>query len=230
MVTAIRAILFDTFGTTVDWRGSLTATATLLGEQRRMKADWDGLVREWRAHYKPAIKPVREHTRPWADFDVLHREQLDKIAGKFGAKKLTPADRDLLTYGWHFLAPWPDVVSGLLQLKTKFILGPLSNGTVRQMVDLAKFGGLPWDVVLGADLFWTYKPDPEVYRGAARLLQMEPRQILMVAAHNEDLEAASKQGLRTCFVRRPTEDARATGDYDFVVNDFEDLARSLNAV
>ena len=230
MGTAIRAILFDTFGTTVDWQGSLTATATLLGKERRIEADWAGLVKDWRAHYKPAIKPVREHKRPWADFDVLHREELDKIAGKFGAEKLTPADRDLLTYGWHFLTPWPDAVPGLQRLKKRFILGPLSNGTLRQMTDLAKFGGLPWDVIFGADLFRTYKPAPVIYRGAARLLKMDPRQVLLVAAHNEDLAAAAKEGMRTCFVRRSTEDAEATGSYDFIVDDFEDLARSLDAV
>lgn len=230
MATAIRAILFDTFGTTVDWQGSLTATAMQLGQERGIKADWAGLVKEWRAHYKPAIKPVREGRRKWADFDVLHREELDKIAKRYGAKKLSAADRHVLTYGWHFLAPWPDVVPGLLRLKKDYIVGPLSNGTLRQMTDLAKFGSLPWDVVFGADLFRTYKPDAEIYRGAARLLQMPPGQILMVAAHNEDLAAAAKQGMRTCFVRRPTEDPEATGRYDLVVDSFEDLARSLNAV
>ena len=230
MAAAIRAILFDTFGTTVDWKGSLTATAMQLGRERGIATDWAGLVTEWRAHYKPAIKPVREGKRPWTDFDVLHREELDKIVRKFGAKKLSAADRDVLTYGWHFLSPWPDVVLGLLRLKQRFIVGPLSNGSMRQMVDLARFGGLPWDVVFGADMFRTYKPDRKVYQGAARLLHIDPGQVLMVAAHNEDLKAAAKQGMRTCFVRRPTEDADATGDYDFVVDDFEDLARSLNAV
>jgi len=227
----MQAILFDTFGTTVDWQGSLTGTATLLGRERGITADWAGLVKAWRARYKPAIKPVREGKRPWADFDVLHREELDKVVGKFGAaKKLSSADRDLLTYGWHFLSPWPDVVAGLTRLKTNYVLGPLSNGSLRQMTDLARFGGLPWDVVFGADMFRTYKPAPEVYKGATRLLQMKPEQILMVAAHNEDLAAAAKQGLRTCFVRRPTEDAAATRSYDFVVDSFEDLAHLLNVI
>lgn len=224
-----QAILFDTFGTTVDWKGSLTATARHLGMQRGINADWAGLVTAWRARYKPAIKPVREGKRPWAGFDQLHREQLDRIVGDFGARALTPADRDLLTYGWHFLHPWPDAVPGLHRLKRSFLTGPLSNGTLRQMVDLARFGGLPWDVVFGADLFQTYKPDPKLYRGAARLLQLPPKEILMVAAHNEDLHAAAKQGMRTCFVRRPTEDPKPEGDYDFVVDSFEDLARELDA-
>ncbi len=226
----LRAILFDTFGTTVDWQGSMTAMAERLGAERGINADWVGLVEEWRAHYKPAIQPVREGKRPWTGFDELHREELDKIVGDFGAKKLSAADRDLLTYGWHFLTPWPDVVHALHRFKKHFIIGPLSNGTLRQMTDLAKFGNLPWDVLFGADLFRTYKPDPAMYRGAAWLLELKPQQILMVAAHNEDLRAAAKQGLQTCFVGRPTEDAEAIGSYDFVVDNFEDLARLLNAV
>ena len=229
-VPAIRALLFDTFGTTVDWRGAMTATAEHLGARRGIAADWAGLIPAWRARYKPAIRTVREGKRPWTGFDRLHREELDKIAGGFGAKPLNSADRDLLTYGWHFLQPWPDVVPGLHRLKTRFIIGPLSNGTVRQMVDLARFGGLPWDVVFGADLFQTYKPDPKLYLGATRLLDLRPEQVLMVAAHNEDLQAAAKQGMRTCFVRRPTEDPKAKGRYDFVVDSFEDLARKLDAV
>ncbi len=226
---AVQAILFDTFGTTVDWQGSMTATAQHLGTQRGITADWAGLVAEWRAHYKPAIKRVRHGKRPWAGFDTLHREELDKIAAHFGADGLTAEDRDLLTYGWHFLHPWPDVVSGLNQLKKHFLLGPLSNGTMRQMVDLGRFGNLPWDVVFGADLFQTYKPAPQLYLGAARLLDLKPEQILMVAAHNEDLHAAAKQGMRTCFVRRATEDRKPKGSYDLVVDSFEDLARELDA-
>lgn len=226
---AVRALLFDTFGTTVDWQGSMTATAEKLGAERGIRADWPGLVREWRAHYKPAIQRVREGRRAWAGFDELHREELDKIAGEFGAKKLSGEDRELLTYGWHFLQPWPDVVTGLEKLRKRFVIGPLSNGTVRQMVDLARFGSLPWDVVFGADLFRTYKPDPRLYQGAARLLDLKPEHILMVAAHNEDLEAAAKQGMRTCFVRRQTEDREPTGRFDFVVDGFEDLARVLDA-
>ncbi len=136
----------------------------------------------------------------------------------------------MLTFGWHFLQPWPDVVPALHRLKKHFVIGPLSNGTVRQMVDLARFGGLPWDVVFGADLFRTYKPASAIYQGAAKLLELRPEQILMVAAHNEDLEAAQKQGMQTCFVRRPTEDAEATGTFTFVVDDFEHLARTLGAV
>ncbi len=230
MATPIRAILFDTFGTTVDWQGSLTATATQLGAERKIAADWAGLVKEWRAHYAPAIKPVREGKRPWTGFAQLHREELDKIVKRFGAAKLNDADRDTLTFGWSFLQPWPDVVPALLRLKSRYILGPLSNGTVRQMVDLARYGNLPWDVVFGADLFRTYKPDPQIYQGAAKLLELRTDQILLVAAHNNDLQAAKQQGLQTCFVYRRTEDPKATADYTYTVSDFEELARTLEGI
>ena len=228
--TKVQALLFDTFGTTVDWRGSMAEHARRLGVERGIDADWAGLVLEWRAHYKPAIKPVREGKRKWTGFDELHREELNKIVRKFGAAKLTDVDRDRLTQGWHHLAAWPDVVPALHRLKKHFMIGPLSNGTTRQMVDLAKGSGLPWDVVFGADLFRTYKPAKQMYLGAAAWLGLKPEEVLMVAAHNEDLEHARKNGLKTCFVKRLTEDAEATGKYDFVVEDFEHLARSLGAV
>jgi len=226
----IKAILFDTFGTTVDWLSSMTIHAERLAAEKAINADWQGLVEAWRARYQPAIKPVREGKRPWTDFDTLHREQLDKIIGNFGAaKKLTSADRDLLTHGWHYLDPWLDVVPALQHLKHQFILGPLSNGTTRQMVDLARWGHLPWDIVFGADMFRTYKPDKKLYLGAAAFLALDPAEILMVAAHNQDLEAAKSHGLKTCFVRRPTEDPEPTATYDYVVDNFEHLAHTLNA-
>lgn len=225
----IKAVLFDTFGTTVDWLSSMTEHGERIGAERGIKADWAGLVKEWRAHYQPAIKPVREGKRPWTGFDTLHREELDKIVARFDAKKLNDRDRDLFTQGWHYLKPWSDVHPALYELKPQFILGPLSNGTTRQMIDLARWSNLPWDVIFGADMFRTYKPDKKIYLGAAQFLGLEPYEILMVAAHNQDLDAAMSHGLKTCFVHRPTEDPRPTGAFDYVVNDFEHLARILNA-
>ena len=226
----IRALLFDTFGTTVDWSSSMIAHAEKIGAETGVQADWPGLVREWRAHYKPAVKPVREGKRPWADFDELHREELDRIAGEFGAGKLGDAARTRLNHGWHELQAWPDAVPALHRLTKHFILGPLSNGTVRQMIDLARYNNFPWSVVFGADLFRTYKPAPELYKASVAYLGLQPREVLMVAAHNEDLEAAAKLGLRTCFVRRPTEDPQPIRTFDYVVDDFEHLARTLGAV
>lgn len=224
-----KALLFDTFGTTVDWLSSMTAHGRRMGAERGIDADWEGLAKEWRAHYKPAIKPVREGERKWAGFDTLHREELDKIVGKFGAKELSDSDRDRLTMGWHYLNAWPDVAPALHRLKKHYVVGPLSNGTTRQLIDLARWSGLPWDVVFGADLFQTYKPDPKLYLGAATLLGLQAEEIMMVAAHNEDLNAAQKLRLQTCFVRRRTEDAETKNEFDLVVDDFEDLARTLDA-
>ena len=226
----IKALLFDTFGTTVDWYTSMLEHAERIGGKTSLRADWPGLVKEWRAHYKPAIKPVREGKRPWTTFDELHREELDKIVKRFRADKLTDDQRARLTRGWHALKPWPEVPGALHRLVKHFMIGPLSNGTTRQMIDLARYGNLPWSVAFGADMFRTYKPAPELYRGAAALLGLPPEEILLIAAHNEDLKAAQKQGLRTCFVHRLTEDVEAEGSYDYVVNDFEHLARALNAV
>ena len=226
----MKALLFDTFGTTVDWFSSMLAHARKIGAETGIDADWEGLVREWRAHYKPAIKPVREGKRPWTGFDELHREELDKLVKQFGAGKLREADRDRLTHGWHELKAWPEAPAALHRLAKHFILGPLSNGTTRQLVDIARYAGLPWHVVFGADMFRTYKPAPGMYKGAVALLGLRPEEVLMVAAHHEDLEAAQKQGLRTCFVHRVTEDAEPKGTFDFVVDDFEHLARTLGAV
>lgn len=226
----LQALLFDTFGTTVDWLASMTAHAVRIGAEAGVAADWTAVVREWRAHYKPAIKPVREGKRPWTGFDELHREELDKILPKFGAAKLKSADRDRLTHGWHELAPWPDVPGALHRLAKHFMLAPLSNGTTRQLMDLARYGNLPWHAIFGADIFHTYKPAPEFYKGAVALLGLQPGEVMLVAAHNQDLEAAQKQGLRTCFVHRPTEDSSVDGRFDYVVDDFEHLARALQAV
>lgn len=225
-----KALLFDTFGTTVDWYASMLAHAETLGRETGIDADWPGLVTEWRAHYKPAIKPVREGKRPWTGFDELHREELDKIVGSYGADRLTAEQRNRLTHGWHQLKPWPEVPAALHRLVKHFILGPLSNGTTRQMIDLARYGNLPWSVVFGADMFRTYKPAPGLYRGAVAYLQLKPEEVLLVAAHNQDLAAAQKLGLRTCFVHRPTEDPKVEGNFDLVVDDFEHLARILGAV
>ncbi len=208
----------------------MLAHAERIGAETYMHADWPGLVKAWRAHYKPAVKPVREGKRPWTGFDELHREELDKVVNKYGAGELTDDQRNRLTHGWHELKAWPEVPGALHRLAKHFIIGPLSNGTTRQLVDIARYANLPWHVVFGADMFRTYKPAPAIYNGAVALLGLQPKEVLMVAAHNEDLQAAQKQGLRTCFVHRPTEDQKVEGSFDYVVDDFEHLARMLGAV
>ena len=233
---SLRAILFDTFGTVVDWRSSLIAELTAFGASRGIAADWTGLVDAWRAAYKPSMDRVRRGALPWTKLDDLHRASLDMLIDRFGIAGLSEDDRTHINLGWHRLHPWPDSVLGLMRLHGRYILGPLSNGNVSLLIDLARFGGLPWDMVFGAELFGHYKPDPETYLGACRLLSLEPSQVMLCAAHNSDLAAAQSHGLRTAFVARPTEygphqvrDFEATGDWDFVVSDLEGLAFQLGS-
>ena len=215
----------------MDWKGSLTRYCARLGANLGAElagsVEWETLVVEWRSLYKPAIAPVREGQRLWAGFDELHRETLDSLLPKYGLNTLSDNDRNRMVAGWHLLAPWPDAVAGLLQMKQRSIVGAFSNGTVRQLVDMAKHGGLPWDVLFGADLFHTYKPAPAMYQGALALLDAPADAVVLVAAHNADLQAAAKQGMRTAFIYRPTEDPAPTGDYTYTANDFNDLAAQL---
>ena len=223
------ALLFDVFGTAVDGKGSLVARLRKFGRQRELSADWEALAVEWRSRYAPAIAPVREGHRLWADFDELQREELDALLPKYRLNALSDEDRRFLVHSWHRLEAWPDAVAGLERLKQRYILAPLSNGTVRQLTNTAKHAGLPWDLVLGADIFRTYKPSPELYRAAAALVGSPPERIVMVAAHNYDLEGAQAIGMRAAFIHRPTEDPKPTGRYDFAAQDFQDLAAQLGA-
>lgn len=230
------AIVFDTFGTVVDWRSSLIADLTAFGQSRRVTADWTGLVDGWRAAYQPSMQRVRSGEVAWAPLDDLHRESLDQLVAQFGITGLSKDDLDHINRGWHRLNPWPDSVPGLTRLKARFIIGPLSNGNVALLVNMAKRAGLPWDMVFGADVFGRYKPDPETYLGVARLLDLEPGQVMMAAAHNGDLAAARKCGLLTAFFPRPAEygphqtrDFKADAAWDVVATDIEDLARQLGA-
>lgn len=230
----LRAILFDTFGTIVDWRSSLIDELTAFGAERGIAGDWTGLVDAWRANYAPSMDQVRRGELPWTKLDDLHRASLDHLLERFAITGLDEADRAYINLGWHRLHPWPDAVAGLRRLHARYVLGPLSNGNVSLLVDLARFGGLPWDMIFGAEVFGHYKPDPETYLGACRLLSLDPAQVMLCAAHNSDLSAAQSLGLRTAFVPRPTEygphqvrDFEATGAWDMVVADIGDLARQL---
>ncbi len=228
------AIVFDTFGSVVDWRGSLIADLTAYGRQRGITADWPALVDAWRASYHPSMDRVRKGEQPWTKLDALHRASLDKLVADFGITGLTEADLVHINLGWHRLNPWPDSVAGLTRLKTKFVIGPLSNGNVSLLTYMAKHAGLPWDMVFGSDLFMHFKPDPETYLGVAALMDLEPGQVMLAAAHNNDLANARKCGLMTAFWPRPTEygpnqvrDYTADQDWDVVATDIEDLARQL---
>ena len=227
----IRAIVFDTFGTLVDWRGSLITELTAFGAERGITADWAALVDAWRAAYAPSMDRVRKGELPWTKLDALHRGSLDMLVERFGITGLDEADLQHINLGWHRLRPWPDVVAGLTRLHADYVLGPLSNGNVALLVDLARHNALPFDMVFSAEVFGHYKPDPETYLGACRLLSLEPAQVMLCAAHNGDLAAAQSHGLRTAFVARPTEygpgqivDVKATGAWDYVVDDLGALA------
>jgi 2-haloacid dehalogenase len=205
------------------------------GVARGIAIDWALFADDWRAGYQPAMAPVRDGTAPFRIIDTLHREILDRLLVKYGLTQLSEAERDYVNRVWHRLDPWPDAVSGLWRLKQRFTIGTLSNGNVALLVNMAKHAGLPWDVVLSAELALNYKPDPSVYRLAPNLLGVEPGAVIMVAAHEGDLVAAAKSGLRTAYVARPLEFGPGKKPHDdpagvdLVVRDFTQLADRLGA-
>ena len=234
-LTSVKALVFDVFGTVVDWRTSLITDFMWWARDRGISADWTALVDGWRAVYTASMDQVRKNPQDgYVILDVLHRRSLEKLVEQLSIKGLNDTDLHYLTMGWHRLHPWPDSVAGLTRLKTRYIISPLSNGNVALLTNMAKFASLPWDLIMSAELFEHYKPDPETYLGAAKLLCMKPEQVMMVAAHNHDLKAAQKLGLKTAFVARPSEygplqkyDFAATGDWDIIARDFGSIADRL---
>ena len=234
IVSELHALVFDVFGTCVDWRSGVIRDGEALGAKLDIKIDWAAFADAWRANYQPSMEEVRLGRRPWTILDVLHRETLDGLVKQFGVVGLSAADKDEFNRVWHRLDPWPDVVPGLTRLKTKYVIGPLSNGNFALLTNMAKRAGLPWDVNLSCEVMRAYKPTPESYRGAVRLLGLAPGEIMMVAAHNNDLRAAAALGLRTAFVARPrehgpgqTRDLAPEREWDVVAGDFLDLAERL---
>jgi 2-haloacid dehalogenase len=228
---SVQALSFDVFGTVVDWHGSIAAEVQRLG----LPLDGGAFALAWRAGYAPAMDEVRRGVLPWTSIDGLHRRILDGLLAQHGISLDDSAAADLNCI-WHRLRPWPDSVAGLTQLKQQFTITTLSNGNLSLLVAMAKHGGLPWDTVLSAELFGHYKPDPEVYLGAARLLGLPPQALMMVACHPSDLRAAKACGLRTAHVLRPSErgpgggmEASTAGEFDLVASDFIDLARQMDA-
>jgi 2-haloacid dehalogenase len=180
------------------------------------------------------MEEVRRGRRPWTRLDDLHRDNLGVVLDEFGLAGLNEPEIEHLNRAWHRLDPWPDAVDGLTRLKRRFILATLSNGNVALLVNMARRAGLPWDAILGAEVARAYKPMPEAYLCTADLLGLEPNRCMMVAAHNDDLQAARALGFRTAFVARPTEhgpkqtrDLRAEHEFDVVAADLLDLADRL---
>ena len=230
----VKAVLFDVFGSVVDWRGSLIGELSAWGAARGLNVNWTALVDAWRGAYMPSMDRVRRGELPWTVLDDLHRATLEDLVVRFGATGLSGEELDFINRGWHRLRPWPDAVAGLTRLKTRYIIGPLSNGNVALLVNMAKAAGLPWDMVCSTELFRRYKPDPETYLGACGLLRLPPAQVMMAAAHNGDLRAARALGLKTCFFARPTEygpqqsrDFAADEPWDVIAEDILDAATRM---
>lgn len=227
--TSIRALTFDVFGTVVDWRGSIIDE----GKGWENDLDWAGLADAWRAGYQPAMARVRSGELGWTRIDDLHRMILDGLLPDFGLTGLSEEKLANLNRVWHRLRPWPDAVEGLTLLKQKYVIATLSNGNVSLLTNMAKNGGLPWDCILSAELAHHYKPDPEAYLTACRLLDLPPEQVLMVAAHEGDLHAAASVGMPTAYVHRPLENGPQRPKpwpqetFDVMAKDFIDLADQI---
>jgi 2-haloacid dehalogenase len=230
-MTTPRVLLFDVFGTVVDWRSSLIEIAR--GLPGAGAGDWAGVVDDWRRAYQPAMDRVRSGD-PWRDLDSLQRETLAQVTAR-RAITLSAADAETLVRGWRRLRPWPDSREGLLRLRASHLTATLSNGHLALLAELVKFGDLRFDVVLSAQLAGSYKPEPAVYLEALRLLECPPAQAGLVAAHAGDLEAAAALGLRPIFIHRPLEwgpgpAAEHPPALDGLIEaaDLIDLARLLN--
>jgi 2-haloacid dehalogenase len=232
-LTAVKALTFDTFGTVVDYRSTIIAEGEALGKRKSLKVDWARFADAWRTGYAPSMDRVRKGEIPWTRLDTLHRMTLDKLLVDFSITGLSEQETDHLNRVWHRLTPWPDAVAGLTRLKKRFIIAPLSNGNLALLTNMAKHAGLPWDCILGAELARHYKPDKETYLTAAELLDLTPPEIMMVAAHQADLAAASALGFRTAFVPRPREGPNGEKNFtpdprwDIVAVDFNALAARL---
>ena len=229
---APRALVFDIFGTVVDWRASIIREGSLLQQRLALGAiDWPALADAWRAGYAPAMQRVARGELPWTTIDSLHRMILDELLPRFGLADLPEPEREQFNRAWHRLDPWADSRPGLTRLKRGQVIATLSNGNLALLTNMAKRAALPWDAVLSAELFGRYKPDLEVYRGAARLLGLQPAQVAMVAAHPSDLRAAQQAGLRTAYVARPDEhgpggpmESTEGCRFDWMARDLIDLA------
>ncbi|MGB3721028.1 MAG: haloacid dehalogenase type II [Proteobacteria bacterium] len=233
-ISQIKALVFDVFGTVVDWRTSIIQELEAFGAQKGISADWAAFTDDWRALYQPSMEEVRAGRRPWTILDVLHRESLEKLLTKYGIDGLSEEEKDHINKVWHRLKPWPDSVPGLHRLKARYLIGTLSNGNIGLLAWMAKNAGLPWDVILGAEPARAYKPLPEAYLRTAKILGLRPEQMMLVAAHNDDLAAAAAQGYATAFVARPTEygphqtkDLKAEREWDVVTDSFLGLAEAL---
>jgi len=234
----VKACVFDTFGTVVDWRSSVVAEVSGWGKAKGLNINWAEFADRWRLAFGPAMDKVRKGDIPWTNLDNLDLMILDDLLKQYKIEGLSEEEKLDWAHVWRRLKPWPDSVQGLTRLKKRYIISPLSNGNVAMMTSLAKFGGLPWDLILGSDLVRHYKPDREMYLSVPFYLDLKPAQVMMCAAHVNDLKAAHSYGLRTGFIYRPNEygggaagvpDTAKPGDFDVVSTSVIDLAEQMSA-
>ena len=233
---SVKALVFDVFGTVVDWRGSIIEEGKAWGKAKGIAADWARFADQWRDGYLPSMAKVRSGELPWTNLDHLNRALLEELLKEFHIEGLSEAEKDHWNRVWHRLRPWPDSIAGLARLKRRYTIAPLSNGNVALLSNMAKNAGLPWDLILSAELARHYKPDRETYLTAVNLLELKPEEVMMCAAHLSDLKAARNFGLRTAFIHRPGEfgdpakaDDAKDGEFDVVSRDIVDLATKLGA-
>jgi 2-haloacid dehalogenase len=235
-LSQVKAMTFDVFGTVVDWRSSIAREIQNLGQEKGFDLDWNSFADEWRSGYAPSMNKVRNGEMPWTKIDTLHRMILDELLSEHKISNLSEEEIDSLNRAWHRLDPWPDSVEGLTLLKKNYIISSLSNGNVALLVNMAKYGGLPWDAVLSAEISKHYKPDPESYLSTGEYLGLPINQVMMVAAHKNDLKSAKSNGMMTGYVPRAKEHGENTvvdyaeEDYiDIMADDFIDLSKKMSA-
>jgi 2-haloacid dehalogenase len=229
----IKALVYDVFGTCVDWRNGVARDAERILKPLGYTIDWLAFASAWRDLYQPTMEGVRSGREPFVKLDILHRRMLEQIRPKFGLEKLDEKVADDLNLAWHRLDGWPDVLPGYQRLHKKFILAPCSNGNIALMVDIARRNGFPWDTILGSEIARGFKPQPQVYLMTCAALNLRPEEVMMCAAHSDDLKAAASHGMRTAHIARPGENGPGTGEtaprtpVDFAAQSMEDLATQL---
>jgi 2-haloacid dehalogenase len=228
----VKAVLFDVFGTVVDWRTGIADAVREFAAEHGLALDPEGFADSWRGHYVPSMRRVRSGERPFVSLDVLHRENLDAVLAESGIDPggFAPDRLERLARAWHFLPPWQDSVAGIAAIKTRYVVGPLSNGNTSLLLDMAKSAGLPWDLILGSDVTRAYKPDMPAYRGPAGFLGIAPAEIMLAAAHNADLAGARAAGLATAFISRPAEHGPGKGDTATPAADWDVVATSITGL
>lgn len=229
----IKALTFDTGGTVLDWHGGISRSLAAAGARRGVKADWAAVTNDYR---RRSLKEITGQVNPSFNFDDVHRRVLDVVLAEHGLDALAPEDRDVIWRTWHELGAWPDFPAALARLRKKYVVASFTLLTTSLVVDVSKRNGIDWDAIISCEMIGVYKTRPEAYLTAAKWLQLDPSEILMVACHNFDLDAALGCGYKTAFVKRPDEwgpggppDPVPNPAHTMVLDDFPELATRLGA-